>query len=216
MTRIALLALGLLLACSDGQAGSGRAAEEERRPAAAPVPEGKAEAIFAAGCFWCSESDFEKVAGVISVESGYAGGHVAGATYEEVGAGGTGHTEAIRVIYDPGRVSYEILLNWYWRHVDFTDGKGQFCDRGSQYRPAILPVNAEQRAQAEKSRAELEQRLGRQKVGVTIEEPGTFWVAEDYHQDFYKKSPTRYAYYRRACGRDERVESLQPLLGGQR
>jgi peptide-methionine (S)-S-oxide reductase len=196
-----VIALLASLACAGGPV-------DGEVPQAAPaVPAGQAEAIFAAGCFWCSESDFEKVPGVVSVVSGYAGGREEHPTYYAVGTGATGHTEAIRVLYDPQKVSYEKLLDWYWHHVDPTDGGGQFCDRGSQYRPAILPVDDAQRAAAQASLASVEQQLGK-KVAVKLETPGTFWVAEAYHQDFYKTNPAHYQRYRTGCGRDARIAEI--------
>lgn len=175
--------------------------------AAGPVAADQAEAIFAAGCFWCAEKDFEKLPGVISVHSGYAGGQKPSPTYKEVGGGSTGHTEAIRVVYDPAALDYSALLHHFWRHVDPFDAGGQFCDRGSQYRPAILPVTPEQRAAAEASKGETATLLG-QAIAVTIEDPGPFWLAETYHQDFYLKSPERYNAYRTGCGRDARTRAV--------
>ncbi|MCB9665426.1 MAG: peptide-methionine (S)-S-oxide reductase MsrA [Alphaproteobacteria bacterium] len=201
----ALLSL-LLLACQL-PASAGPPADGDLPQAAPPLAKGQAEAIFAAGCFWCAESDFEKLPGVIDAVSGYAGGHVDHPTYKVVGTGATGHTEAIRVIYDPKKVSYGALLHHYWRHVDPFDGDGQFCDQGSQYRPALFPVDEAQRAAATKSKAEIEHLLGKP-VAVKLEEPGTFWVAETYHQDFYKKNPSHYQRYRQGCGRDARVAAI--------
>lgn len=175
--------------------------------AAPPLAPGQAEAIFASGCFWCAESDFEKLSGVVDAVSGYAGGPEKNPTYAMVGRGSTGHTEAIRVIYDPSKVSYGMLLDWYWHHVDPFDAGGQFCDRGSQYRPAILPVDDAQRAEAEASLKKVEATLGRP-VAVKLETPGTFWVAEAYHQDFYKTNPDHYQRYRLGCGRDARVAAV--------
>ena len=186
---------------------AGGPASKDVPKAAEPVRKGQAEAIFAAGCFWCSESDFEKVPGVIDAVSGYAGGQTDNPTYYQVGSGATGHTEALRVIYDPKKVTYAELLDYYWHHVDPFDGNGQFCDRGNQYRPAILPVSAEQRAAAVASKARMSEVFGKP-IAVTIEEPGTFWVAEDYHQDFYKKNPAHYGRYRLGCGRDRRVKAI--------
>jgi peptide-methionine (S)-S-oxide reductase len=195
--------LALFLACSTPDATAGTTGTV----ASAPVAAGQAEAVFASGCFWCSESDFEKFPGVVSVESGYIGGSESNPTYEQVGGGRTGHAEAVRVVYDPARVSYAQLLTWYWRHVDPFDAGGQFCDRGRQYRPAIFPRNAEQRKEAEASRAAAEKVLGRP-VAVTIESAVTFWVAEAYHQDFYRTNPGRYGSYRAGCGRDARVAEV--------
>ncbi len=198
----------LLVSCAADAGGYGVAARTE---AAAPAPAGKEVAIFASGCFWCSESDFEKAAGVLQVESGYIGGTVEHPRYEDVGAGRTGHTEAVRVVYDPGITSYTAMLDWYWTHVDPFDGKGQFCDRGSQYRPAIFPIDAAQRAAAESSKAAIGKRAP-QPIAVTIEPTATFWVAESYHQDFYKTNPGRYSTYRAGCGRDRRIAEVNAML----
>lgn len=167
-----------------------------------------ATAIFAGGCFWCTESDFEKVPGVISAESGYTAGKTANPTYEQVSNGGTGHTEAVRVIYDPKKVTYEALLEYFWKTIDPTVKDEQFCDRGSQYRSAIFYDNQEQKLLIEASRAAL-LKSGQVKVIHTEIAPRTmFYVAEDYHQDYYKKNPIRYKYYRTNCGRDARLAQI--------
>lgn len=175
----------------------------------APARPNLETATFAAGCFWCVESDFDKVDGVVETISGYTGGHTENPTYEEVGNGGTGHTEALRITFDPAKVSYAKLLDHYWHHVDFLDGNGQFCDRGDQYRPAIFSHGPEQRRLAEASKAVLAKSadFGRP-IAVEIVEAGVFTPAEDYHQDYYKKSPVKYRYYRTGCGRDRRVAGL--------
>ena len=166
-------------------------------------------ATFAGGCFWCTESDFEKVAGVVEVISGYTGGHTENPTYEEVSSGVTGHAESIQVIYDPAKVSYEQLLDVFWRHIDPTDAGGQFVDRGSQYRSAIFYQEDEQRRLAEESKAKLEQSGRFDKPIVTeIVKLGTFYPAEEYHQDYYKKNPLRYKYYRYGSGRDQFLEQV--------
>ena len=163
-----------------------------------------ATAVFAGGCFWCTESDFEKVDGVIDAISGYTGGHVKNPTYYQVSAGGTGHLESVKVIYDPSKVSYEQLLDYFWRHVDPTDPGGQFVDRGSQYRSAIFYANETQKRLAEKSKQQLEASGKFNKPIVTEILPlGVFYPAEDYHQDYYKKNPIRYHYYRYGSGRDQ-------------
>ncbi|MFM2163447.1 MAG: peptide methionine sulfoxide reductase MsrA [Pseudomonadota bacterium] len=203
--------LALLLACAAPDAAAGTSSGTTVAP---PVAAGQAVAVFASGCFWCSESDFEKAPGVISVQSGYAGGPEANPTYEQVGSGRTGHAEAVRVVYDPARTSYPALLAWYWRHVDPFDGGGQFCDRGKQYRPAIFPQDATQRKDAEASKVAIEQVL-RRPVAVTIEAGGPFYVAEAYHQDFYKTNPARYTSYRSGCGRDARVKAVWAGVSGQ-
>jgi peptide methionine sulfoxide reductase msrA/msrB len=166
-------------------------------------------ATFAGGCFWCTEADFEKVEGVVKVTSGYTGGHKENPTYEEVSAGGTGHVEAVQVVFDPEKVSYKELLGYYWRHVDPTDPGGQFVDRGSQYRSAIFYHNEEQRRLAEKSKDELNKSQRFEKPIVTeIVKFTKFYRAEDYHQDYYKNHSIRYKYYRYASGRDQFLKKV--------
>jgi len=170
---------------------------------------GHAIATFAGGCFWCTESDFEKVPGVVEAISGYTGGHKMNPTYEEVSAGGTGHVEAVQVIYDPNKVSYKELLDYFWRHVDPTDAGGQFVDRGSQYRSVIFYHNEEQKRLAEASKAALEKSGRFHKPIVTEIVPFTkFYKAEDYHQDYYKKNPVRYKFYRWHSGRDQFLKKV--------
>lgn len=172
------------------------------------VPPGMASAIFAGGCFWCVEQDFEKLPGVIEAESGYTGGNTSYPTYEQVSGGGTGHTEAVRVIYDPRKLSYAQLLDYFWHHIDPTTKDRQFCDKGNQYRSGIYYQNEEERKAAEASRDELI-RSGRfARIETEIAPAWKFWPAEDYHQDYYKKNPVRYSFYRYACGRDARVEQV--------
>lgn len=168
---------------------------------------GQAVATFAGGCFWCTESDFDKVKGVISTTSGYIGGRVANPGYERVSAGGTGHAEAVEVVYDPGKVSYDQLLTFYWRTIDPTVKNAQFCDHGDQYRTAIFVRNAEERKLAEASKKKVEAEL-KQPIYTQIVDAGPFYAAEDYHQDFYLKNPTKYKFYRWNCGRDQRLEQL--------
>ena len=178
-------------------------------PSLAEPPSAKsATAVFAGGCFWCIEADFEKLPGVLDVESGYTGGHVPDPDYEQVSAGGTGHAEAVRVRYDPARVSYAALLDYFWKHIDPTVEDRQFCDTGSQYRSAIFPATDEERRAAEASRDALIASGRFAKVLTTIEPAAAFHPAEEYHQDYYRKNPLRYAYYRRSCGRDARVAEL--------
>jgi len=163
-----------------------------------------ASAVFAGGCFWCTESDFEKINGVIEAISGYTGGRVKNPTYNQVSAGRTGHLESVKVIYDPSKVGYEQLLDYFWRHVDPTDPGGQFVDRGSQYRSAIFYANETQKRFAEKSKHQLAASGKFKKTIVTEILPlGEFYPAEDYHQDYYKKNPIRYHYYRYGSGRDQ-------------
>ena len=168
-----------------------------------------ATATFAGGCFWCVESDFDTVPGVVETVSGYTGGTTANPTYKQVTEGGTGHREAVRIRYDPKQVSYERLLEIFWRSVDPTDGGGQFCDRGESYQTAIFAGNEEERRLAEASREALEQSMVLDAPVVTpIELAGEFHPAEDYHQDYYTKNPVRYRFYRFSCGRDSRVQQV--------
>lgn len=171
-------------------------------------PAQTATAIFAGGCFWCVEADFEKLEGVVAAESGYTGGSVVNPTYEEVSAGRTGHTEAVKLTYDPAKVSYETLVEFFWRHIDPTVKDQQFCDRGSQYRSAIYWGNDQERAVVEKSRDALVKSGMFTTIHTEIGAASTFYSAEDYHQDYYKKNPVRYNYYRFSCGRDERVKEV--------
>ncbi|WP_417413390.1 peptide-methionine (S)-S-oxide reductase MsrA [Hoeflea sp.] len=173
---------------------------------AAPARAGETgTAIFAGGCFWCVESDFDHVKGVTSTISGYIGGKADNPTYKSHVA--NGDREAVEIKYDPAMVSYAELLKTFFRTVNPTDDGGQFCDRGHSYTTAIYTLNDEQAALAEAAKAEAEKTLGKPIV-TEIEPPATFWPAEDYHQDFYKKSPVRYNYYRRACGRDQEIKAL--------
>jgi peptide-methionine (S)-S-oxide reductase len=167
----------------------------------------QATAIFAGGCFWCMEPPYDKTGGVISTTSGYIGGSVANPTYKQVSAGGTGHIEAIRVVYDPNRVSYEKLLDIFWRNIDPFDAGGQFCDRGSQYRSAIFYTDNAQKAAAQTSKEAVQTRFGK-KVATAIRQAGTFYPAEDYHQNYYKKNSLKYKFYRSRCGRDARLASV--------
>ena len=167
----------------------------------------KAVAIFAGGCFWCVEADFDKVPGVISTVSGYTGGHVRNPTYRQASAGGTGHTEAVKIVYDPSKVTYEKLLQVLWRNHDPLVKNAQFCDRGSQYRAGIFYLNEAQKKAAEESKKKVAG-LFKQPIQTEITKASTFYPAEDYHQDYYKKNPIRYNFYRFNCGRDRRLEQL--------
>ena len=168
-----------------------------------------AKATFAGGCFWCVEADFDKVPGVISTTSGYIGGTVANPTYEQVSAKTTGHAEAVEIVFDPVKVSYEQLLETFWRTIDPTTKDRQFCDAGSPYRTAIFTHGAQQMAAARASKAALEKsKPFKEPVVTAIEAAGPFYPAEAYHQDYYKKNPVRYNYYRTACGRDARLKEL--------
>jgi peptide-methionine (S)-S-oxide reductase len=168
-----------------------------------------AKAYFAGGCFWCMEEAFEKVEGVLTAVSGYMDGTVANPTYEQVSAGGTGHAESVEVTYDPAKVSYEKLLDEFWRNVDPLTSNAQFCDHGNQYRAAIFPSTTEEQKLAEASRKRLEESKRFHSPIVTqIVPASTFYQAEEYHQDFYKKNPVRYKFYKFNCGRTQRLEEV--------
>lgn len=175
--------------------------------AAQPAVPERAVATFAGGCFWCVESDFDHVPGVLETISGYTGGKVANPTYSQVSAGGTGHAESVEVVYDPRKVSFAQLLDYFWRHVDPTVKDQQFCDHGNQYRTAIFVHNDEERKLAEASKKKVEAEL-KKPIYTEIVQAGPFYKAEDYHQDFYLKNPTKYKFYRWNCGRDQRLEQI--------
>ncbi len=167
------------------------------------------KATFAGGCFWCMEHPFEKLEGVISVISGYTGGHKTNPTYEEVTAGETGHIEAVQITYDPSKTTYLMLLETFWRQIDPTDPDGQFVDRGTQYKTAIFYHNEEQKSLAEKSKEELNKsEIFNKPIVTEIIEARQFYKAEDYHQDYYKKNPIRYNFYRLGSGRDQYLKSI--------
>jgi methionine-S-sulfoxide reductase len=165
--------------------------------------------VLAGGCFWCIEADYEKLDGVVDVVSGYAGGHVENPTYKQVSAGSSGHIEVVKVTYDANKINYSQILDYFWRHIDPTRDDGQFCDRGPQYRPAIFYQNEAQKELAIASIKQIEQtKPFAQPLKVELIQASTFYPAEDYHQDYYKKNPVRYNFYRYSCGRDARVEQL--------
>lgn len=166
-------------------------------------------AIFGGGCFWCMESQYEGIKGISSVISGYTGGHTKNPTYEEICSGNTGHTEAIQISFDPAKISYSELLEIFWRQIDPTDSGGQFADRGGQYHSAIFYMNEEQKKIAEKSKADLG-KMGKFKKPIVTEiaKASIFYPAEEYHQDYYKKSALRYKMYRSGSGRDQFLESV--------
>jgi peptide-methionine (S)-S-oxide reductase len=165
-----------------------------------------AVATFAGGCFWCMQPPFEELTGVISTTVGYTGGFKVNPTYEEVSAGGTGHAESIQIVYDPSKISYEKLLDVFWKNIDPTVKDQQFCDHGHQYRTAIFYHNDEQKQLAEASKAKVAARFGT--VYTEIVSASTFYPAEEYHQDYHKKNPIRYKFYRTTCGRDKRLKEL--------
>ncbi len=174
-------------------------------PAAAPT----AIATFAGGCFWCMEPPFEKLDGVLSTTVGYTGGHTVNPTYEQVSAGGTGHAESLQIVYDPRKISYERLLDIFWRNIDPIAPNGQFCDQGAQYRTAIFYHDETQRRLAEASKRRLEEsKRFAHPIATEIVPATEFYPAEEYHQKFHAKNPLRYKYYRWNCGRDQRLEEL--------
>jgi peptide-methionine (S)-S-oxide reductase len=169
----------------------------------------RAVATFAGGCFWCMEPPYDKLSGVISTTSGYMGGKTRNPTYEQVVSGSTGHAEVVQVEYDPEKVSYATLLEVFWRNIDPTQRDGQFCDHGSQYRTAIFYHNEEQRKLALASKAQLDKtKPFKGDIVTEVTAAPEFYRAEDYHQDFYKKNPSRYKFYRAGCGRDARLQAL--------
>jgi peptide-methionine (S)-S-oxide reductase len=193
MTRSGLVAGALLLA--SGLAPSAGHSQETK------------SAIFAGGCFWCVESDFDQIDGVTETISGYIGGTLENPGYREVSAGGTGHYEAVKITYDPAKVSYDALLSAFWHSVDPTDAGGQFCDRGESYRTAIFATDEAQLAAAEATKAEVAKDLGTEIATAVLKAP-TFYPAEGYHQDYYEKNPIRYKYYRYSCGRNARIKDV--------
>jgi peptide-methionine (S)-S-oxide reductase len=182
-------------------AGCGEAAS------APPASGARAVAVVAGGCFWCTEADFDKLPGVVGTTSGYTGGKVANPTYEQVSAGNTGHIEAVRITYDPTKLSYAKLVSHLFRTVDPLDSGGQFCDRGYQYRSAVFVAQPQQRAIAEATKAHVASAL-RKPVATLILPAATFYPAEAYHKDYYKKNPTKYRFYRWNCGRDKRLNQV--------
>lgn len=204
----ASLLMGVLAACSQ--------AETPAAAAAAQTASGKTEtAIFAGGCFWCMEHPFDELDGVISTTSGYTGGTKTNPTYEQVSSGTTGHTEAMKVVYDPTKVGYEKLLDVFWHNIDPVSTDGQFCDHGNQYRSGIFFSNDNQRQLAEASKKKWEA-SGKfsQPITTEITAASTYSPAEDYHQDYYVKNPVRYKFYRYNCGRDNRLETLWGKAAG--
>ena len=171
-----------------------------------------ATAVFAGGCFWCVEADFDKVNGVIETVSGYTGGTLDNPTYKQVTRGNTGHYESVKVTYDPSKVSYDELTDYFVHHIDPTDAKGQFCDKGPSYRSAIFVSGQGERQSAEAVLASAKEKLG-QDVATQVLAETTFWPAEDYHQDYYVRSAVKYDFYRAACGRDARVKEVWGKTG---
>jgi len=199
---------GTTLALGACGTADGQEPTAQTSTAAQSLNAAKAEAVFAGGCFWCVEADFEKLPGVIEAVSGYAGGHVANPTYKQVVRGGTGHYEAAKIIYDPTLVSYDELLEHFWTTVDPTDDGGQFCDRGQSYATAIFATPGQiEAAKTSKKTLQVSGRL-KEKVVTPVIPAGPFYDAETYHQNYYKKNPIRYKYYRNGCGRDKRIKKV--------
>jgi peptide-methionine (S)-S-oxide reductase len=194
-----LVAVGLLAGSPGGVDKPAAAAQDDRR---------LAKATFAGGCFWCMEPPFDKLEGVVSTTSGYTGGQKKDPTYEEVSAGGTGHAEAVQVVWDPAKITYAELLDVFWHNVDPLTPNAQFCDHGHQYRTAIFYHDAAQKRLAEQSKAQVQKRFPERNVVTEIVPAAEFYPAEGYHQDYYEKNPIRYKFYRTSCGRDARLEEL--------
>lgn len=205
--RTLLLSLCLLLAMVLVWDALPFYAAADGTPESAPSAD-LATATFAGGCFWCMEKPFDHLAGVQSTTSGYTGGTLANPTYEQVSAGGTGHVESVQVVYDPAQVSYEELLAVFWKNVDPFDNRGQFCDKGSQYRAKIFVQDDQQQQLAEASKQRLQEQFANSPIATAIEPAQVFYPAEDYHQDYYLKHPVRYNFYRTACGRDKRLAEV--------
>ena len=194
-----LAAIGLLGLLAAGAAAQGTAPSDSHLK----------KAIFAGGCFWCMEHPFDEIPGVVSVTSGYSGGSKANPTYEEVSSGATGHAEAVQVVYDPAKVSYQKLVDVFWHNIDPLTANAQFCDHGTQYRSAIFYTDDEQKRVAETSKEAIAKSHRFDKPIVTqIVAATTFWPAEGYHQHYYKTHPVQYKFYRYNCGRDQRLEEL--------
>lgn len=172
-----------------------------------PTAEKRAVAIFAGGCFWCMEPPYDKLPGVLSTTSGYIGGKTVNPTYRQVVGGDTGHAEAVQVVYDPTKITYEKLLEVFWRNVDPLDAGGQFCDRGDSYRTGIFVHDDAQLRLAQESKKQVEAKLKKPVVTEIVLAP-KFYPAEDYHQDYYVKNPVRYKFYRQNCGRDDRLREV--------
>ena len=202
--RVLLLG-GIILAAACVTAHAGEKSKEMSQD----PPSGLEKATFAGGCFWCMQPPFDKLDGVVSTTAGYTGGHVENPTYDQVSSGGTGHAEAVEILYDPKKIGYEKLLEVFWHNVDPTDANGQFCDYGDQYRSEIFYHDAEQKRLAEKSKAELERtKPFKDPIVTRITRASTFYPAEEYHQSYYKNNPIRYKIYRYNCGRDARLNQL--------
>ncbi len=204
---IAITAAVLLAACAEAQTETSTP-QTETVKASVSNPENLDTAVFAGGCFWCTESDFEKLPGVIEAVSGYSGGHTVNPTYKEVTYKETGHYEVVKVTFDKSVVSYDDLLAHFWVNIDPTDPRGQFCDKGSSYRSAIFARPDQIEAARTSKQSVIETKPFRADIVTPVLEASVFYVAEDYHQDFYKKEPAHYNRYRQGCGRDKRLQKL--------
>jgi len=202
--KLILLFLAIVAIATGIALFAGRSTEA---PAQTPRAARAASAVFAGGCFWCTESDFDHMPGVLSTTSGYSGGRIANPTYEQVSAGNTGHIEVVRVNYDPRRISYATLVDNFFRTIDPLDAGGSFCDRGYQYRSAIFVATPEERRIAEAAKARVQRELGAE-VATLILPRRAFYRAEEYHQDYYRKNPVRYRFYRWNCGRETRLRQV--------
>ena len=203
--RVLLISAGIFLAVFWVSAHAGEKSKEISKDASS----GLEKATFAGGCFWCMQPPFDKLDGVVSTTAGYTGGRTENPTYDEVSSGGTGHAEAVEILYDPKKIGYEKLLEVFWHNVDPTDDRGQFCDYGGQYRSEIFYHNTEQKRLAEQSKAELERsKPFKDPIVTRITPASTFYPAEEYHQMYYKNNPIRYKFYRYNCGRDARLNQL--------
>lgn len=212
--RPALLTLAatLLLACGGSSASAGEATQPKSSAMKGGVAPSATEgehgvALLAGGCFWCLEAAYEGVDGVVSAVSGYAGGEEQNPTYKQVSYHQTGHLEVVRVVYEKDKLTYRQVLDRFWHNIDPFDDRGQFCDKGDQYKAAIFPLDADQKKEAEASKVAVEKELGRPVV-TTIEPAAVFWEAEAYHQDFHETNPVRYGSYRLGCGRDKRLKDV--------
>jgi peptide-methionine (S)-S-oxide reductase len=205
MRKVTLLMMVLLLIA----AATAMSGDDAIRKTAGSSGTQHEKATFAGGCFWCMEAPFDKLPGVVSVTSGYTGGKLKNPTYKQVAAGGTGHTEAVQIVYDRSRIGYDKLLDVYWVNTDPTVGDRQFCDVGSQYRPGIFYHTEEQRLLALKSKEALgKNKPFKEPIITEVTMASEFYPAEEYHQHYYKKNPIRYSYYRNGCGRDQRLKEL--------
>jgi peptide-methionine (S)-S-oxide reductase len=203
------IAVGIAAAVAVGRGAMGSSGDPRAMASPPVVPPGAARATFAGGCFWCMESPYDSLPGVLSVTSGYTGGRFENPTYEQVSSGGTGHAEAVQIVYDPAKITYEKLLDVYWHNVDPTVRDRQFCDVGEQYRTGIFVHDAAQRKAAEASKADHERtKPFKEPIVTTIEDAGAFWPAYAYLLGYCKLNPLQYRMYRSGCGRDARLAEL--------